>query len=171
MRHERELNTQKEKIIEEERQKNEQLKEELRVFEENILQGIMPNESKEIRTKSPKDSPDSLKHKRIKMGEEMPEDNSNHKDNSSEEIIKIKQEADPDDKNDLKMVPIYIDENDKVHYESTAYTTNTRDKSNILIARKDPKSLRSAAEVLSGTTPQKSLCSHLIKHQPRVPTK
>jgi hypothetical protein len=68
----------------------------------------------------------------------------NPKDNSSEEIIKIKKETSQDETEDLKMVPIFIDDNDKVHYESTAYTTSTRDKSNILIAKKDPESIRSA---------------------------
>jgi hypothetical protein len=69
------------------------------------------------------------------------------------------------------MVPIFIDENDKVHYESTAYTTSTRDKSNILIAKKDPESIRSAADSISETSKLKALGSHLIKHQPRLPTK
>ncbi len=165
LRHERDLNTQSEKIIDQERLKNEQLKEELRIFEENILQGMMTNEPK-IRTKSHKESPDSPKHKRIKMGEEESKDNLNPKDNSSEEIIKIKQEAPQDDKKDLKIVPIFIDENDKVPYESTAYTTSTRDKSNILIAKKDPESIRSAADPLSETARPKALGSHLIKHQP-----
>ncbi len=51
MRHEKELIKAQEKIIEEERLKNKHLKEELRIIEENVLQGIMPNESK-IRPKS-----------------------------------------------------------------------------------------------------------------------
>jgi hypothetical protein len=170
LRHERDLNTQKEKIIEQERLKNEQLKEELRIFEENVLQGIMSNESK-IKTKSHNESPDSPKHKRIKMGEERSKDNLDLKDNSSEEIIRIKQEAPQDDKKDLKIVPIFIDENDKMHYESTAYTTSIHDKSNILIAKKDPQSLRSAADTLSETARPKALGAHLIKHQPRLPTK
>jgi hypothetical protein len=59
------------KIIEEERLKNNQLKEELRRYEESVLQGIMPNESK-VRTTSHNESPDpnAPKHKRIKMGDE-----------------------------------------------------------------------------------------------------
>jgi hypothetical protein len=69
------------------------------------------------------------------------------------------------------MVPIFIDENDNVHYESTAYTTNTRDKSNILIAKKNPESIRSAADSIIETARPKALGSHLIKHQPRLPTK
>ncbi len=128
---------------------------------------MMTNESK-IRTKSHKESPDSPKHKRIKIGEEESKDNLNPKDNSSEEI---KQEVPQDDTEDLKMVPIYIDENDKVHYESMAYTTSTRDKSNILIAKKDPESIRSAADSINETARPKALGSHLIKHQSRLPTK
>jgi hypothetical protein len=97
---------------------------------------MMSNESK-IKTKSPNESPDSPKHKRIKMGEERSKDNLDRKDNSSERITRTKQEAPQDDKKDLKIVPIFIDENDKVHYESTTYTTSTRDKSNISIAKKE----------------------------------
>jgi hypothetical protein len=69
LRHKRDLNTQKEKIIEQERLKNELLKEELRIYEESILQGMMTNGSK-IRNNSHKESPDSPKHKRIKIVEE-----------------------------------------------------------------------------------------------------
>jgi hypothetical protein len=69
LRHERDLNTEKERIIEQERQKNELLKEELRTYEESILQGIMKSELT-IRNNSHKESPDSPKHKRIKIGEE-----------------------------------------------------------------------------------------------------
>ncbi len=58
-----------------------------------------------------------------------------------------------------------------MHYESTAYTTSTRDKSNILIVKKDPKSLRSAADTISEATRPKVLGAHLIKYQPRLPTK
>ncbi len=90
----------------------------------------------------------------------------NPKDNSSEEIIRIKKEGSQDDTDDLKMAPIFIDENDKVHYESTAYTTSTRDKSNILIAKKDSESIRSPADSISETSRPKALGSHLIKHQP-----
>ncbi len=49
----------------------------------------MTNESK-IRNNSHKESPDSPKHKRVKIGEEESKDKLNPKDNSSEEIIKIK---------------------------------------------------------------------------------
>ncbi len=131
---------------------------------------MMSNESK-IQTKSHNESPDSPKHKRIKIGEERSKDNLDRKDNSSEGITKIKQEASQDDKKDLKIVLIFIDENDKVHYESTAFTTSTRDKSNILIAKKDPQSIRSAADALSETARPKVLGAHLIKHQPRLPTR
>jgi hypothetical protein len=91
---------------------------------------MMTNGSK-IRNNSHKESPDSPKHKRIKIVEEESKDKLNPKDKSSEEIIRIKKETLQDETEDLKMVPIFIDENDKVHYESTAYTTSTRDKSNI----------------------------------------
>ncbi len=171
LRHERDLNTQKEKIIEQERLKNEQLKEELRIFEENVLRGIMSNESK-IRPKSHTASPDSPKHKRIKIGDEDPKDNKELKVISLEDKIGIKQEAPQGDKKELKIAPIYFDENDKVHYdESTAYTTSTRDKSNILIVRKDPKSIRSAADTSREASKPKALGAHLIKHQPRLPTR
>jgi hypothetical protein len=86
----------------------------------------------------------------------------NPKDNSSKEIIRIKKEVPQDDTDDLKMVPIFIDENDEVHYESTSYTTSTRDKSNILIAKKDPESIRSAEDSISETSRPKALGSHLI---------
>ncbi len=54
--------------------------------------------------------------------------------------------------------------------ESTAFTTSTRDKSNILIVKKDPKAIRSAADKISEATKPKVLGAHLIKHQPRLPT-
>ncbi len=58
-----------------------------------------------------------------------------------------------------------------MHYEeSTAYTTSTRDKSNILIVRKDPKSIRPAIDTSKETSKPKVLGAHLIKHQPRLPT-
>ncbi len=68
----------------------------------------MSNESK-IKTKSHNESPDSPKHKRIKMGEERSNDNLDFKDNSSEGITRIKMEAPQDDNKDLKIVPIFID--------------------------------------------------------------
>ncbi len=132
----------------------------------------MPNELK-IRATSRDGSPDpnAPKHKRIKMGEEKSKDNLDLEIISSEDKIGIKQEAPQGDKKELKMVPIYIDENDKMHYEgSTAYTTSTRDKSNILIVRKDPKSIRSAADTNRGAKKPRVLGAHLIKHQPRLPT-
>ncbi len=158
------------RIIEEERLKNNQLKEELLMFEENVLLGIMSNESK-IRTESRNESPDSPKHKRIKMGDEESKDNLELEVSTLEDKIRVKLEAPQGDKKDLKMVPIYFDENDKVHYESTVYTTSTRDKSNILIVKKDSKSLRSAADTSRETAKPKVLGAHLIKHQPRLPTK
>ena len=91
-RHERDKNSKKEKIIEQERQKNEQLKEELRTYEESILQGIMKSEST-IRNNSHKESPDSPKHKRIKIDEEESKDKLNPKDNSSDETIQIKRKS------------------------------------------------------------------------------
>ncbi len=69
MRNEKELIRAQGKIIEEERLKNNQLKEELRMFEENVLQGIMSSESK-IMPKSRTESPASPKQKRIKIGDE-----------------------------------------------------------------------------------------------------
>ena len=161
LRHEKEMIIAQGKIIEEERQKNNKLKEELRIFEESILKGMMISGSK-METKSHKDSPESPKHKRVKIDEEGSSDNV-----SSQEIIGIKQEVPQSDNTDLKIVPIFIDENDKVHYETTAYTTSTRDKSNILIAKKDQKAIRSES---SGEAKTKELCAHLIKHQPRLAT-
>ncbi len=61
------MNAEKEKIIEEERLKNDQLVEELRGYEENILLGIMPRETKVTGTNSHKESPDSPKHKGLKL--------------------------------------------------------------------------------------------------------
>ncbi len=58
MRHEKELIRAQEKIIEKGRLKNNQLKEELRMYEENVLQGIMSSESK-IMPKSCTESPAS----------------------------------------------------------------------------------------------------------------
>ncbi len=95
----------------------------------------------------------------------------NPKDNSSDETIKIKKEVPQDNTDDLKMIPIFRDANGKLHYdESTAYTTSARDKSNILIAKKDPESMRSAEDSISETSRPKALGSHLIKHQPRLAT-
>jgi hypothetical protein len=69
------------------------------------------------------------------------------------------------------LIPIFIDDNGKVHYnQSTAYTTSARDKSNILIATKDPEAIRLGSNSLSEEPKPKALGSHLIKHQPRVPT-
>ncbi len=99
---------------------------------------MMSNESKVTREESPKDSPDTPKHKKIKIDEEATTDNMDSSDNSSAEIIKVKQEAAPDDNKSLKIVPIYVDENGRAHHEgTTAYTTNLRDKTNILIIKKD----------------------------------
>jgi hypothetical protein len=183
LRHERDLNIQKEKIIEQERRRNEQLKEELRLYEESVLQGIIPSESKAIRTMSRNGSPDpnASKHKRIKIGDEGPKDNLDVEASTQEETIMVKHETEQNqDKEivrlgqdkELKLVPIYFDENYKVRYcdESTAYTTSNRDKSNILIVRKDPKSIRLAADTSKETPKPKALGAHLTKHQPRLPT-
>ncbi len=125
-----------------------------------------------IRNNIHKESPDSPKHKKIKIGGEESKDKLNPKDNSSDETIKIKKEVPQDNTNDLKRIPIYIDENGKLHYnESTAYTTSVRDKSNILIATKDPEAIRSAEGSFGEAPKPKALGSHLIKHQPRLPTK
>ncbi len=131
-----------------------------------------------IRNKSHKKSPDSPKHKRIKIGEEESSDKLEEsrdklisRDNSSDEIIKVEREVPQDNTSDLKLIPIYIDDNGKVHYnQSTAYTTSARDKSNILIATKNPEAIRSGANSLRTEPKPKALGSHLIKHQPRVPT-
>ncbi len=113
----------------------------------------------------------TTKHKRIKIGDEKPKDNDKLEINSCEDKIGIKQEAPQGDERELKLVPIYFDANDKVHYdESTAYTTSTRDKSNISIVKKDPKAIRSAADTIREATKPKVLGAHLIKHQPRLPT-
>jgi hypothetical protein len=78
------------------------------MFEENILQGMITDGSK-IRNNSHKDSPDSPKHKRVKIDEEESKDKLNPKDNSSDETIKIKKEVPQDNTDDLKMVPIFRD--------------------------------------------------------------
>jgi hypothetical protein len=63
------------------------------------------------------------------------------------------------------MVPIFVDENGKLHYnESTAYTTSARDKSNILIATKNPEAIKSAEGSLGKEPKPKAHGSHLIKH-------
>ncbi len=99
-------------------------------------------------------------------------DNLIPKENSSDEIIKVKKEVPQDNTGDLKMVPMFVDEKGKLHYsESTAYTTSARDNSNILIATRDPEVIRYAADSLSEEPKPKALGSHLIKHQPRLPTK
>jgi hypothetical protein len=124
-----------------------------------------------IKEESSKDSPDAPKHKKIKIDAETTTDNMDSSDNNSAEIIRVKQEAVPDDNKSLRIVPIYVDENGRAHHEgTTAYTTNTRDKSNILIVKKDVKSLRSSDDSASCTLPPKTLCSHLVKYQPREPT-
>jgi hypothetical protein len=128
LRHERDKNPEKEKIIEQERQKNELLKEELRTYEESILQGMTISGSK-IRNNSYKESPDFPKHKIIKIGEEESSDKLEEsrdklipKDNSSDEIIKIKKEVPQDNTGDLKMVPMFVDDKGKLHYsESTCW--------------------------------------------------
>jgi hypothetical protein len=175
-KHESSLRSQKElyktqaRLYEEERRKNNQLKEELRLFEDNVLKGIMSSESKAM-PKSRTGSPVSPKPKRIKIGVEKPKVDDKHEGSSSEDKIGIKKESPQDDGKALKLLPIYFDENDKMHYEeTTAYTTSTRDKSNILIVKKDPKAIRSAADTIREATKPKVLCAHLIKHQPRLPT-
>ena len=163
MRQERELIRAQGKIIEEERLKIIELKEELRAYEDSVLQGIIPSESKAIRTMSRNGSPDpnAPKHKRIKIGEEESKDN-NELESSSEDKIGIKKEPPQDDGKALKLLPIYFDENDKMHYEeTTAYTTSTRDKSNILIVTKDSKAIRSAADTVREVTKPKVLGAHL----------
>ena len=143
----------------------------------------MPSESKAIRTMSRNGSPDpnAPKHKRIKIGDEESKDNLDVEASTQEETIMVKHETEQNqDKEivrlgqdkELKLVPIYFDENDKARYcdESTAYTTSTRDKSNILIEKKDPKSIRPAADTNKEAPKQKALGAHLIKYQPRLPT-
>jgi hypothetical protein len=177
LRHERDKNSENQKIIEQERRKNELLKEELKIYEENILQGMAISGST-MTNNSHKESPNSPKHKRIKIVEEESSDKSEQssdklppKDNSSDEVIKIKKEVEQDKTSELKLVPMYIDDNGKFHYnQSTAYTTSARDKSNILIATKDPEAIRSGVNAISTEPKPKALDSHLIKHQPRVPT-
>jgi hypothetical protein len=168
MRQEKELIRAQRKIIEEERLKVIQLKEELRIIEENVLQGMIPNVSKIMagdRNESP--DPSAPKHKKIKMDDDKSEDNLGLEGSSSEDKINIKKEPPQDDGKALKLVPIYFDENDRVHYEeTTAYTASTRDKSNILIVKKDPKAIRSAADTIREATKPKTLCAH----QPRLPT-
>ena len=159
-------------IIEEERKKVIQLKEELSMYEESVLLGMMPNEPR-INTSSRNESPDPIapKHKKIKMDDDKSEDKLVPEGSSSEDKIGIKKEAPPDDGKELKLLPIYFDENDKMHYEeTTAYTTSTRDKSNILIVKKDAKATRSADDTIRGATEPKVLGAHLITHQPRLPT-
>jgi hypothetical protein len=96
----------------------------------------------------------------------------NPKDKSSDETIKIKKEVSQDNTSDLELIPIFVDENGKLHYnESTAYTTSARDKSNILIATKDPEATRSAEGSLGEAPKSKALGSHLVKHKSRLPTK
>jgi hypothetical protein len=98
-------------------------------------------------------------------------DKMDSSDNNSAEIIRVKQEVALEDNKSLKIVPIYVDENGNAgHLGTTAYTTNTRDKSNILIVKKDVRAIRSSDESASGALPPKALCSHLVKHQPREPT-
>ena len=64
--------------------------EELRAYEESVLQGIIPSEAKVIRTMSRNGSPDpnAPKHKRIKIGDEESKDN-NELESSSEDKIEI----------------------------------------------------------------------------------
>jgi hypothetical protein len=58
-----------------------------------------------------------------------------------------------------------------MYYEdTTAYTTSARDKSNILIVKKDPKAIRSEVDTITVATEAKVPCAHLIRHQPRLPT-
>ncbi len=129
LRHERDKNSEKEKIIEQERQKNELLKEELRTYEESILQGMAISGST-IRNNSHKESPDSPKHKRIKIGEGESSDKLGQssdkltpKDNRSDEVIRVKKEVEQDNTSDyLKLVPIYIDENNKAYYSQSTAT-------------------------------------------------
>ena len=69
------------------------------------------------------------------------------------------------------MVPVYVDEHNKVHQQgTTAYTTNTRDNKNLLIATKNPKSIRPETASSSETARPKVLGAHLIRHQPRLIT-
>jgi hypothetical protein len=175
LRHERDLNIQKEKIIDQERQKVEGLKEELRMYEESVLKGLMPGESKEIMEQSRNESPDPVapKHKKIKISDEESKDNVESGISSSEDKIGIKKEAPHGDDKELKMVPIFFDENNKVHYEesmSTAYTISERDKSNILIVKKDPKAISSEADAIRLASKPKVLGAHLIRYKPRLPT-
>jgi hypothetical protein len=74
--------------------------EELRTYEESILQGMTISGST-IRNNSHKESPDSPKHKRIKIDEEESNDKLNPKNNSLEETIKIKKEVPQDNTGDL----------------------------------------------------------------------
>ena len=133
---------------------------------------MIPNESRIMaanRNESP--DPSAPKHKKIKMDDDKSEDNLGLESSSSEDKIGIKREPPQDDGKALKLLPIYFDENDKMHYEeTTAYTTSTRDKSNILIVKKDPKAIRSAADTIREETKPKILGAHLIKHLPRLPT-
>ena len=64
-------------------------------------------------------------------------DDLHARDNSSLEITKVKKEVVSGEELKLKIVPVYVDENNKVHQQgTTAYTTNTRDNMNLLIATK-----------------------------------
>ena len=41
------------------------------------------------------------------------------KDNSSDETIKVKKEVPQDNTSDLKLIPIFIDDNGKLHYDQS----------------------------------------------------
>jgi hypothetical protein len=176
-KHEEEMHRKKQviiaqgKMITEERLENKQLKKELQDYEDNILQGIMPKESKENKDRSPQSSPEVPRHKKPKMDTKTVSDNLHEGDDSSLEITEVKKETSSVIETKLKTVPIYIDENGKGHYEgTTAYTTNTRDKANLMIATKNPKSIRPEASSPNERDKPKVLGAHLIKHQPRLPT-
>jgi hypothetical protein len=100
-----------------------------------------------------------------------PRDKLIPKDKSFDGKIKVEKEVPQDKTSDLKLIPIFIDEYNKVHCnQSTAYTTSARDKSNILIVTKDSEAIKSATESSSEEPKSKALGSHLTKHQPRLPT-
>jgi hypothetical protein len=123
---------------------------------------------------SSKESPNSPKHKRIKIVEEQSINKLPSEDNNSGDGIKIKKEDEQDKISEQQLVhqqrlsiigPKYVDDNGKFLYnQSNAYTTSARDKSNILIATKDPESIRSGMKEIN-TEPK----AH-DKHQPREPT-
>ncbi len=118
MRAEKDLYRIQARLMEEERRKNNQLEEELRVFEENVLQGIMSGEPKimpDNRNESP--DPSAPKHKKIKIDDDKSEDNPDLESTSSEVTIGIKKEPPQEDDKDLKLVKIYIDEDGKGHYD------------------------------------------------------